>query len=137
MMVRDAVAGDRIVKEKGVLYLPRPCGFKGMENPRKEYEAYKLRAQFPRITAPTLRGMLGVIHRKEADIKLPKALEQLWEKATPDGAPLEALHKRIPAALPATGRYTLFGDAPSDGESDTPFIAGYDAEHLINWSRFG
>src|ERR1700737_440720 len=136
-LMRDALAGDRIVKEKGELYLPLPSGFKAMDDKGKlEYLAYKHRAQFPRITAPTLRGMLGVIHRREADIKLPKALESLWEKATPDGVPLEALHKRITAELLATGRYCLFVDAPSEG-ADTPFIAGYDAEHLINWSRFG
>ena len=135
MMMRDAAAGDRVVKEKGVLYLPKPSGFQGMANPKKEYENYKLRAQFPRITAPTIRGMVGVIHRKEADIKLPTALEDLWEKATPDGAPLEVLHKRITTELLTTGRYTLFVDAAEEG-SDLPFIAGYDAEHLINWSRF-
>jgi hypothetical protein len=135
--MRDAIAGDRIVKEKNTLYLPKRSGFNQMSDAgREEYAHYLLRAQFPRVVAPTIRGMLGVIHRRAADVKVPKVLEPIFEKATPDGAPLETLHKRITYELLSTGRYTLFVDAPSEGDDDFPYIAGYDAEHLINWSRF-
>jgi hypothetical protein len=93
-MMRHAIAGDRIVKQEGPLYLPMPDGFGASNDPMRLYMQYKLRAQFPRITAPTLRGMLGVIHRKEADIKLPKALDPLWEKGHPGrtaaGSPAQA-----------------------------------------------
>ncbi|MCZ2501132.1 hypothetical protein GN316_31605, partial [Xylophilus sp. Kf1] len=79
------------------------------------FEAYQTRAQFSEILAPTIRGMIGVIHRTEAQIDMPPAMEGLWERATADGLPLEALHRRITAELLLTGRYGLLADAASEG----------------------
>jgi hypothetical protein len=136
-MMRDAIAGDRAVKGKNKDYLPIPDGFTMQsDGGKKMYDDYRDRAQFPRVVEPTLRGMLGVIHRKEADIKMPKAMEYLWEKATKDGLPLEGFHRRITRELLATGRYGVFVDMASTGDGD-PYLCGYDAEHLINWSEFG
>jgi hypothetical protein len=84
------------------------------------YAAYQERAQFPEIVRPTIHGMIGVIHRTEAQIEMPTAMEPLWEKATRDGLPLEALHRRITAELLTTGRYGLLADAAVNG-SDLPF----------------
>ncbi|WMT92796.1 hypothetical protein [Pelagibacterium sp. H642] len=69
--------------------------------------------------APTVDGMVGVIHRTEAQIEMPDAMQPLWEKATKDGLPLEALHRRITAELLTTGRYSLLADAATEG-SDLP-----------------
>lgn len=135
-LVRDAIKGDRTVKDQGETYLPMPDGFTMMDDAgTKAYQAYKTRAQFPRVVEPTLRGMLGIIHRKEADIKMPKAMEYLWEKATKDGITLEGFHRRITHELLTTGRYGVFVDMSSTGLGD-PWLCGYDAEHLINWSEF-
>lgn len=60
-------------------------------------------------------------------------MQPLWEKATKDGLPLEALHRRITAELLTTGRYALLADAATEG-SDLPWLAGYTAEALINWA---
>jgi hypothetical protein len=114
--------------------LPQPSGFSAQKDGgRALYEAYQKRAQFPEIAEPTIRGMVGVIHRTEAQIEMPKAMEPLWEKATKDGLPLEALHRRITAELLTQGRYSLLADAATEG-SDLPWLAGYTAEALINWA---
>ncbi len=135
-LMRDALAGERTVKEKGIEYLPVPSGFLIQDDGGKaEYNNYRIRAQFPQLVAPTLRGMWGIIHRKEADIEMPAAMEYLWESATKDGMPLETFHRRITRELLATGRYVVFVDTASTGEGN-PWLAGYDAEHLINWSEF-
>ncbi|WP_282029413.1 hypothetical protein, partial [Paracoccus marcusii] len=84
-------------------------------------------------TAVLIRGMIGVIHRTEVQIDMPPAMQGLWERATADGLPLEALHRRITAELLLTGRYGLLADAASEG-SDLPWLAGYTTEALINWS---
>ena len=133
-MMRAAARGERAIKEAGEEYLPMPSGFKAQaDGGRAMYAAYQKRAQFAEIVAPTIRGMIGVIHRTEAQISMPKAMEGLWEKATADGLPLEALHRRITGELLLMGRYSLLADASAQG-SDLPWLAGYTTEALINWS---
>ncbi|MDF2797434.1 MAG: 62kDa structural protein [Devosia sp.] len=133
-LMRDTSGGEADVKAAGEEYLPQPSGFKAQpDGGRVLYAAYQKRAQFPEIVHPTIHGMVGVIHRTEAQIEMPAAMEPLWEKATKDGLPLEALHRRITAELLTTGRYSLLADAASEG-SDLPWLAGYSAEALINWS---
>lgn len=133
-MMRASARGEKAVKEAGEDYLPMPSGFRVQaDGGRAMYAAYQKRAQFSEIVAPTIRGMIGVIHRTEAQISMPKAMEGLWEKATADGLPLEALHRRITGELLLMGRYSLLADAASEG-SDLPWLAGYTTEALINWS---
>lgn len=133
-IVRDALDGETTVKDKGTDYLPMPSGFKQQDDQGVAmYEAYKKRAKFPEILAPTIRGMVGIVHRVAAEIELPAQLESLREAATKDGLPLTALHERITYELLGLGRYGLLVDAPGEG-GDVPFIAGYRAETIINWS---
>ncbi|MBM3606817.1 MAG: DUF4055 domain-containing protein [Alphaproteobacteria bacterium] len=132
--MRDCARGETAVKDAGDKYLPMPSGF-GIQNDggRRMYAAYQTRAQFSEILAPTIRGMIGVIHRTEAQITMPKVMAGLWERATSDGLPLEALHRRITGELLLMGRYGLLADAASTG-SDLPWLSGYTTESLINWS---
>lgn len=136
--MRITAAGPRAVKEEGVEYLPLPSGFtthkdKGLN----AYDAYRKRARFPHIVGPTVIGMSGVIHRMEAQIEMPDAMEPLWERATKDGLPLEALHRKITVELLTTGRYGLLADAAlaEQGGSELPFVVCYTAESIINWSE--
>ncbi|WP_416355547.1 DUF4055 domain-containing protein [Aureimonas phyllosphaerae] len=132
--MRDTSRGARAVKEEGETYLPMPSGYRAQgDGGTRMYGAYRIRAQFPEIVAPTVRGMIGVIHRTEAQIEMPDAMLGLWERATADGLALEAFHRRITSELLLTGRYSILADAASTG-SELPFLAGYSAEALINWS---
>lgn len=132
-MMRDCARGAKDVAARGEHYLPMPSGFRVQEDGgRAMYTAYSTRAQFPDLLAPTIGGMVGVIHRTEAQITMPKAMEGLWERATKDGLTLEALHRRVTAELLLIGRYCLMADASATG-SDLPWLAGYSAEALINW----
>lgn len=134
---RDAVDGATTVKGKGIKYLPQPSGFLGSADPQTMYDAYKMRAQFPDLLAPTIQGMMGIIHHGEAQIEgleEGSALEGLWESATPDGLPLEALHKRITEEILTVGRVALLADLPPEG-GELPWVAVYAAESLINWSE--
>lgn len=132
-LMRDAAWGETAIKDAGEAYLPMPGGFKSQpDGGRDMYAAYKTRAQFPEIVAPAVLSMVGVIHQAEIKIDIPAGLEPLWERATADGLPLEAFHRRITAELLTTGRYAVLTDAPSTGS--TPWLAGYQAESLINWA---
>lgn len=132
-LMRDAARGETAIKDERELYLPKPSGFaqSGLEGERL-YRAYMARAQFSEILTPTISGMVGVIHHREAKIEMPAPLERLWERSTRDGLPLEGLHRRITAELLTTGRYALLPDAPREGGD--VYLAGYSAEALINWS---
>lgn len=133
-LMRDSDRGEKAVKEAGEKYLPMPSGFRAQPDKGVAYYAiYQSRAQFPSILPMTIGGMVGVIHRVEAKIDMPDAMQPLWEKATADGLPLEAFHRRITAELLTTGRFSILADAASEG-SDLPWLAGYGAEALINWS---
>lgn len=136
--VRDCRKGATAVKDRGEEYLPKPTGFKAQKDDGVAmYRAYIKRAQFPDLLSPTIGGMVGIVHRREAQIEgmdegTPMAV--LWERATPDGLPLETLHRRITEELLTVGRCELLPDAPIDG-GEAPYIALYSAESMINWSE--
>lgn len=133
--MRHIKRGAKAVKEKGEAYLSKPSGFNAQtDGGLAMYAAYKVRAQFPDLLRPTLLGMVGLVHRIEAQIDLPAAMKPITERATRFGLTLEALHKKITFELLLQGRYGLLVDAPEDG-ADLPFIAGYSAESIINWSE--
>lgn len=132
-LMRHAERGPTEVKRQGQAYLPVPSGFKTQaDGGVAMYAAYMARADYPDVIVPTLTGMVGLIHRTEAQIELPPALEYLWEDATPDGLPLEAFHRRLTGELLLMGRFAILTDVVE--EDDMPRLAGYTAETLINWS---
>lgn len=145
VVMDDAAEGDLAVKGKDEAYLPMPDGFKKQDDSGAAYyKAYKTRSQFPEITAPSARGMVGMVHRVPAVINLPPALEGLRVRATPDGVSLNDLHERITYEVLMKGRYGLLADMPTDEQaqflgdfSDMPYIAGYKADSIINWSNQG
>lgn len=133
-LMRDCARGASRIARGGTLYLPLPSGFRLQpDGGMAMYRAYAGRAQFPDILAPTLRGMVGLLHEREADVQLPKKLLGIWERATRDGLPLEAFHRRLTTELLLMGRYGVLVDAPAEG-GELPYLAGYTAESIVNWS---
>jgi hypothetical protein len=138
-LMRDCLEGERKIKERGEVYLPKPSGFNQRDDGGKEeYRAYKCRAKFPTIVSPILRGMAGILNSVEPEIDLPPALEGITEKATITGDSIEIVYRRIVRELLTTGRATLLVDLPPLGEAEPgalPFLCLYEAERLINWSK--
>lgn len=131
--MRHCQRGSVAIKRETTKYLPMPSGF--AEQPdagTAMYTAYRARGRFPDITNPTVRGMVGIIHRKDAAIEMPKQMEPLLEQSTKEGLPLEAFHRRITAELLLLGRFGILTDAAVDGS--VPYLAGYVAETILNWS---
>jgi hypothetical protein len=132
-LMRDAIAGEDVIKSKAEDYLPIKSGTAAMVDAafrQIAYDAYKLRAEFPEIVAPTIRGSVGTMLAQAAQIELPSALEPLRERATVDGLTLEALHRRCAIELMSVGRYGLLPTVSADG---APYLAGYGAESIVNW----
>lgn len=134
-LMRDAYNGESAIKKRGKPYLPMPEGFSGAADPDGAYDAYKARAQFPEILAPSIGAMIGIIHGKDIAIEMPDAMAYLWEAATDDEQPLplEAFHRRITRHLLTQGRFGILADAPEEGGD--PILAGFAAQAVINWDR--
>jgi hypothetical protein len=149
-LMRDTYAGEQDVKysnrqfrqgaggggvSRGQVYLPVPSGFKslGESMAAAMYEAYKLRANFPEIVAPSIGAMIGIVHAKEAQIAMPEGMMYLWENADGDNTALEAFHARITRNLLKMGRFGILADAPKEG--GLPYLYGYSAESVINWDK--
>lgn len=131
-LMRDTAAGEDDVKAAGTRYLPIKSGTAAIEDPVRRqnvYDLYRLRAEFPEVVAPTIRGAVGVMLAKVADIQLPKAMEHLRERATLDGLTLDALHRRLAMEVMTTGRYGVL-PGMADG---VLHLSGYVTESIINW----
>lgn len=132
-LMRDTFDGEECVKAAGEKYLPMKSGTADIPDPVrrvKSYNAYKLRAEFPELVAPTVRGSVGIMLKQSANFELPASMEFLRNSATRDGLTLEALHRRIAVEMMLMGRYGILPGIASDG---TPYLAGYTAETIVNW----
>jgi Domain of unknown function (DUF4055) len=134
LLMRDAMDGESAIKRGAETYLAKPGGFKN--NPLLEdklYDAYRSRAQFPEILAPSVAAMIGIIHGREIAITIPPAMQFLWEDADGMGLPLEAFHRRITRDLLVIGGYAVLADAPEGGGD--PYLVGYARDAVVNWDR--
>lgn len=128
--LRDAAEGEDAVRAKGSTYLPPPPGLKGGVSGRA-FETYLKRARYPEAVGPTIEGMLGLMDRVPPSVDLPSGIEYLRSEATPDGLTLDGLLKRIRHNVCTVARHVLLVDV-LEGEQ-SPRIASYDPEALINW----
>lgn len=139
-MLRDFYAGPQQVKLKGEKYLAPTEGMRidGLEKDKAgwhAYNAYRNRARVPDYVKEAVEVLVGLLHQKEAIIELPTEMEYLRERASANGEPLNALHRRINVEQISTGRLGLLVDMREnpDPAHPNPYIALYTAESLINW----
>lgn len=136
---RDAVEGERAIKEEGNLYLPVPPGMedggsanvlehKGRTSPGK-YQFYKRLAEFPEELGESLAGFQGIIHSKPPTIKLPARMEYLLGCATTDELTLEQLWILMTNEIMVGGRVALLCDVVDDEIRFAP----YSMENVRNW----
>ncbi|MEW4469015.1 DUF4055 domain-containing protein [Parasphingorhabdus sp. JC815] len=131
-LMRDCMDGENAIKGRAEVYLPMPSGFAGQDDGGVAmYNAYRGRAQFPELLAPSVGAMVGIIHGRELAIEMPSEMNFLWENADGDNLPLEAFHRRITRELLVIGGYCVLTDAPKDGGD--PYLVGLRRDKLINW----
>lgn len=142
---RNFYAGPRKVRDAGEKYLPATDGMRldglGNESNGKAktgqlaYDAYRRRARVPDYVKEAVEVITGLLHQKEAIIELPPQLEYLRERASVNGEPLTALHRRVTVEQISTGRLGLLVDMPKNPPPSQPhpYIALYATEAIINW----
>lgn len=131
-LMRHSMDGESAIKREGVIYLTKPSGFNSQaDSGTAAYAAYKDRAQFPEIIAPSVAAMVGIVHGQEIQIDLPDSMQFLFEDADGEGLPLEAFHRRITRAMLVIGGDAILADAPEGGGN--PYLVEYARDAVINW----
>ena len=129
--VRDTIEGEERIKERGIVYLPKPEGMKG-----KDYNAYLTRGAFYGVTDRTLRGLTGLVFRVKPTIGLPAGIEPLQRLATTEGFTFEQALREAMREILSLGRYGLLVDmASTPGLANVPYLATYKAEQIFRWEE--
>lgn len=140
--MEETYAGERAIKLRSTVYLPPTPSmlFDGMttgQPGRAAYEAYLQRAVFPGEVKHAVEGLIGIMHRKQAQIEVPERMRPMLERMTVDGEDVHTLLRKINEAQLVTGRMGLLLEIPDGvGPDKLPFVATYAARTVINWSTW-
>ena len=134
LRARDVIAGEDAVKAGGTKYLPRLDS-----QSDNEYLGYKSRACFFNATSRTCDGFLGLLFRRDPEVKLPDrhagvggALRVFTDDVDLMGTSLFTFCKGVTGEVLAVGRSGTLIDWQSDGESRA-YVVRYAAEDILNW----
>ncbi|MEI8292063.1 MAG: DUF4055 domain-containing protein [Verrucomicrobiota bacterium] len=142
LRARDVIAGEDAVKAGDIKYLPRLDS-----QSDNEYLGYKSRACFFNATSRTLDGFLGLLFRRDPEVKLPDrltgvggALRVFTDDVDLMGTSLFTFCKAVVGEVLAVGRSgTLIDWAGSTGGpmgkrgEDRAYVVRYAAEDILNW----
>jgi len=129
-LVRDACAGERVVKEATTEYLPKWEG-----HSMQDYLAFLTRACYFNFSDRTRRALVGTIFRRSTSIRdFPEAGQPLLEKFSLDGTTFRKSMASAALELLTTGRYGALVDLPSvESVNPRPFVKFYAAEDILDW----
>ncbi len=135
--MRDVLAGQRTIKQKGFLYLPPTVAmaldgaYAGTSPGFGAYLAYSQRAVFPEHTAEAQATMVGLLNKELAEITVPERMIPLLDNITRQGESAWQLLRRINEAQLGYGRVGLLVDVAPNAKF--PHIVTYAAETITNW----
>lgn len=142
-LVEDVTDGERAVKSKGDLYLPRPNPQDRTLENNQRFEQYVKRAVFYNATGRTLSGLIGLAFRKAPAVTLPTPIAGLADDITGSGIKLLQLAKEVVTEVLECGRAGLLVDFPKTegavSQADitqqglTPTVTLYEARCITNW----
>ena len=134
LRARDVIAGEDAVKVAGAKYLPRLDS-----QSDDEYLGYKSRACFFNATSRTCDGFLGLLFRRDPEVKLPDrhagvggALRVFTDDVDLMGTSLFTFCKGVVGEVLALGRCGTLIDWQQDGESRA-YVVRFAAEDVLNW----
>ena len=140
--LNDCYHGPERIKSKEYTYLPATPsqtmqGLRQGQPGRQSYLNMIARAVFPELVYQTIESALGIMHQKPPNIRLPRELEYLRNRATGEGESLNALLRTINFNQLLYGRAGLvptlwFEEGATQG---IPLISHYSAPSIINWSH--
>jgi len=122
--IRDAIAGERRIKEKGGTYLPSLDSNYGTE-----YDIYASRAIWVNMVARTVLGLVGTVFRRP--LKVEGAAKTDVQNVTLDGLDLNLFAKKLAYEICSVGRVGILVDMIQG--SDVPYMTEYIAENILSW----
>lgn len=142
LRARDVIAGEDAIKSGGAKYLPRLDS-----QTDDEYDAYKTRACFFNATSRTRDGFVGLLFRRDPEVKLPDAKSGVGASMSGFaldvdlmGTSLFSYCKAVVGEVLAVGRAgTLVdwndgGDGGQVGQDENrAYLVRYAAEDILNW----
>lgn len=141
-LIRDCVAGEKVIKQRGEAYLPRKTG-----QTKDDYEAYKARAKWADYTEQALNAMHGMIFRRMPSVELPdnEQLKKCFENFDREGHSFYQFASNTCYDNMQTSFGGVILDMPVAGEDiitefdaeqkgvNRPYCRYYQAENVINW----
>lgn len=122
VMIRDAIAGERRIKEKGTDYLPALDIEYGTT-----YKVYKDRAIFVNMVGRTVLGLVGTVFRRP--LKVENIAKEDVKNVTLIGTDLNTFAKKLAYEICAVGRVGVLVDM----RTDRPYFTEYIAENILSW----
>ena len=131
---RDVIAGEDAVKLAGERYLTRLDS-----QTVEEFSEYKSRACFFNATSRTCDGFLGLLFRRDPEVKLPDrhagvdvAFNLFADDVDLMGTSLFTFCKSVVNEVLSVGRCGTLIDWQGDGECRA-YVVRYQAEDILNW----
>lgn len=129
--VMHCLQGEDVIKEQGSRYLPQPSAMD-----INMYNSYKQRASFYSVAERTLRGMTGMIFRKDPVVKLPSVLDPMVKSCSNEAMPLQMFIEEVTREVISMGRYGVLLDMPRSATvGTTPHFVPYTAVNITNWQE--
>jgi len=140
-LIQDCLSGQRHVKQRGVVYLPKPDAQDESEANIQRYDDLLERALFYNVTQSTLSGLVGEVFARDPVAELPISFDVMLEDANGGNLTLIQLAKRATRYVLGKGRAGMLADYPqTDGGVSAddvgkvkPTITVYETENIINW----
>ncbi len=126
--VRDCLAGERKVKERGELYLPRLSS----KQKDHQYNAYRDRARFVGITSRTLEGFVGSAFRKAPSVEVPDALQPFLDDIDLAATTFEEFCLELAEEVLSVGRAGVLVERQSS-PSGRSYLLSFKAEEIVDW----
>lgn len=123
VMIRDAIAGERRVKEKGTDYLPALDVEYGTT-----YDVYRERAVFVNMVGRTVLGLVGTVFRRP--LKVENIAKEDVKNVTLNGMDLNTFAKKLAYEVCAVGRVGVLVDMQ---RAERPYMTEYIAENILSW----
>lgn len=142
--IRDVIAGEEAVKDKGIEYLPSLGGSgDGVLTQLAEtgsfvtssYPSYLLRASFYEASSRTVDGIKGVVFKKAPQIEFPKSQVELLDTVGEEDTNLIDFAKEVFENIFSMGRHGVLLDFDSNltDANIKPYLVGFKTEDILNW----
>jgi len=138
--MRDVVAGEKRVHDRGESYLPKLGG-----QDAAEYGAYVRRAGFYNATQRTVDGLSGMVFRKAPVLEVPTSIEEWLEDVDLAGSSLTTFAESVLEENLVVSRAGVLVDHPparenttraqAERENQRPFWTLYQAENITGWKH--